>query len=206
MSNCQLDFALLDFGGVIAEEGFAAGMRAIAREAGRDEAEIWRAGLETVWASGYVHGRAPEAAFWALFKERTGIEGDEAKWRDFILSRFTVRPFMLDWTAKLTQTGIVTAILSDQTDWLDRLDAGQGFYKYFSRVFNSYNHGMTKQEPEFFRLALGQLGASPERSLFVDDNPGNVERARELGMRAILYVDRDGFERDLTALCPDVLG
>jgi putative hydrolase of the HAD superfamily len=206
MSQCRLDFALLDFGGVIAEEGFAAGMRAIAREARRDEAEIWGAGLHAVWDSGYVFGRAPETAFWALFKERTGISGDEAKWREYILSRFTVRPFMLHWTAKLAEKGIVTAILSDQTDWLDRLDAGQGFYKYFSRVFNSYDHGLTKREPEFFKLALRELNASPERALFVDDNPGNVERARELGMHAILYVDREGFERDLKALCPDVLG
>jgi putative hydrolase of the HAD superfamily len=205
MRNCQFDAALLDFGGVVAEEGFAAGVKAIASAAGRDPGEIWRVGLEAVWDSGYVYGRCLEGDFWKLFKARTGIEGDENRWREDILSLFVVRPFMRRFADRLRELGVVTAILSDQTDWLRLLDERHAFSRHFDKVFNSFDHAMTKQEPAFFSLALQELKLSPERTLFVDDNPGNVERARDLGMHAVLYTNREGFEADMARLCPIAL-
>ena len=205
MRNCQLDAVLLDFGGVVAEEGFAAGVRAIARAAGRDQDEIWQAGLEAVWDSGYVYGRGRESDFWKLFKARTGIEGDENRWREDILSLFVVRPWMREFADRLRELGVVTAILSDQTDWLGLLDERQGFFRHFDKVFNSFDHAMTKQEPAFFTLALRELRVDPGRTLFVDDNPGNVERARALGMLAVLYRDREGFYSEMMQLCPTAL-
>ena len=202
MQDCQLDAVLLDFGGVLAEEGFATGLKALALAHGRGEDEIWRAGLQAVWDSGYVHGRAREDEFWALFKKRTGLAGDEGVWREDILSRFEVRPWMLTVVDRLRDLGLVAALLSDQTDWLELLDSRQGFFKHFNEIFNSFDHGLTKQDSGFFRVALAELGAAPGRTLFVDDNAGNVERARALGLVAILYEDREGFERELARLCP----
>lgn len=205
MNDCPLDAVLLDFGGVVAEEGFAAGLKALARREGRDEREIWQAGLAAVWDSGYVTGGADEAAFWRLFKRRTGIEGDENAWREEIFTLFAVRPWMRDLAERFRAMGIVTAILSDQTDWLARLDGRQRFFRHFDKVYNSYDHGVTKLEQGFFLLALCDLGCKPERALFVDDNPGNVERARALGMHAIHYTDREAFEQDLARICPAAL-
>jgi len=107
---------------------------------------------------------------------------------------------------RLRAMGLTTAILSDQTDWLALLDSRQDFFRHFDVVLNSYHHGMTKQEPEFFLLALRETGLAPESTLFVDDNPGNVERARTLGLKAHLYVDREGFESEMALLCPGALG
>ena len=196
---------MLDFGGVIAEEGFTRGLKGLAQEYGRDPAGLWQTGLDAVWDSGYVTGKGSEADFWSLFKARTGLAGDENRWRENILSSFLVRPWMLDLTDRLRGLGLTVAILSDQTDWLDLLDARQGFARHFDRVFNSFSHGLTKKDPAFFRLALTGLGAAPGATLFVDDNAGNVERARSLGITAIVYETREGFEGDLRTLCPAAL-
>ena len=206
MPGCQIEAALLDFGGVIAEEGFAGGVKALAARHGHEPHALWQAGLKAVWDSGYVFGRADEAAFWALFKERTGIEGDSGIWREEILSRFVLRPWMLELADRLHGLGVRTAILSDQTDWLSLMDERHGFFKHFDKVYNSYNYAMSKLEPRFFLMALEDLGVRPERALFVDDNAGNVARARELGLTAILYEDRAGFEREFRAVCPEALG
>lgn len=205
MQSCPIDCLMLDFGGVLAEEGFTAGLMAIARSAGRDAHETWQAGLQAVWDSGYIVGRADEAGFWRLFKERTGIEGDAGLWREDILRQFAVRPWMVALTQAFKARGAVTAILSDQTDWLDRLNDGQDFFKYFDKVFNSYYWGRTKKEPAFFLEALQCLKVRPERCLFVDDNAGNVGRALELGIVGVHYQDRAGFEQDLARICPAVL-
>ena len=204
MPTPDIELVLLDFGGVLADEGFAEGLKEIARHAGRDEHDIWQAGLSAVWDSGYVTGRADEAAFWRLFKERTGLEGDETAWRERIWSLFAVRPFMRELTQALTARGLRAAILSDQTDWLACLDERQDFFKHFERVYNSYDWGLTKKEPAFFHKVLEDMGVTPARALFVDDNPGNVELARTLGLQAILYTDRQDFLRQARVFFPDL--
>ena len=206
MTACQLTTVLLDFGGVIAEEGFAVGIKSLAASLGADPHVLWQAGLSAVWDSGYVHGRGSEADFWALFKERTGVTGDEQAWREAILDGFVVRPWVLALVDRLRGLGVAVAILSDQTDWLERLDRRQRFTGHFDAVFNSYHHGMSKLEDAFFHLALRELAADPAATLFVDDNPVNVERAKALGMHAVLYETRQGLEQALQTLCPALAG
>jgi len=206
MTKSPYDVVFFDFGGVVAEEGFKEGLKALAREAGRDQVDVWQTGLKTVWDGGYVLGRADEAAFWTLFKERTGLSGDENHWRELIFSLFSVRPWMRDLADRMKSLGAATAILSDQTDWLPRLDESQRFYRHFDTVFNSYDHGLSKLEPEFFQLAMRTMRVGPDKSLFLDDNAGNVERARGLGMSAILYEDQNGFLEQLARLWPQAVG
>lgn len=206
MTHCRLTTVLLDFGGVIAEEGFAGGIKALAASLGQDPHALWQAGLQAVWDSGYVLGKGCEADFWALFKSRTGVDGDTAAWREIILKGFTVRPWMLSLADRLRGLGVTVAILSDQTDWLELLDRREAFSTHFDAVFNSYHYGMSKLEDAFFRLALAKLDADPARTLFVDDNPVNVARAKALGLHALLYETRQGLENALETLCPALAG
>ncbi len=180
---------LLDYGGVIAEEGFQQGLAAIARRCGMAPAALIRAGADAVYASGYVTGRGTEADFWRLLKSRTGIQGDPEAWRREILDRFRLRPRMLALVDELRARGLRVAILSDQTDWLDELEARDHFFHHFDRVFNSHHLGMGKRDPRTFRVAACRMGAAPGEVLFVDDSPGNVERARRAGLQALLFED-----------------
>lgn len=202
MTTCPYTCAFFDYGGVLAEEGFKHTLFAMAEQYGHDPHTLWMTSLKLIWETGYVMGKCDEAAFWSLFKTRTGLIGDEAAWRRAMEDAFVLRPFMLDVVDNLRRLGVRTAVLSDQTDWLAALDARQGFSKHFEKVFNSYHYGVTKQELAFFRTALSEMGVTARESLFVDDNAGNVERARSLGITAILYETRDGFERDLAGICP----
>ncbi len=57
----------------------------------------------------------------------------------------------------------------------------------FDAVIDSSQVGMRKPDPRIFSHALESLGSvAPERAAFLDDFPGNVAAARELGMHAIL--------------------
>ena len=53
----------------------------------------------------------------------TGVRGEDAYLRDQVLSRFVLRPAMIELVRALRRKGVITTILSDQTDWLDKLDA-----------------------------------------------------------------------------------
>jgi putative hydrolase of the HAD superfamily len=191
---------LFDFGGVLAEEGFSNGLEELAREQALPLKEMTEAGMGAVYDSGFVLGRGSEAGFWALLRERTGLRGDDAELTARILDGFIVRPWMLDLVAGLRAAGYLTGILSDQTDWLDRLDGKYHFYRLFDRIFNSYYTGKGKRDRSLFSDVAAELAMPVAEILFVDDNPGNVRRAVDAGMQAIHYVEQKAFIKQLNEL------
>lgn len=193
---------LFDYGGVLAHEGFFHGLAAVAGELGLDADEARQAGYDCIWGVGYVLGSGTERDFWDAFKHRLGISADEDWMRRTILSRFILRPWMLDLVRFLRGQGLVTGILSDQTDWLARLDARDGFFHLFDHVMNSYHYGLSKKETAYFELAAGVLGLDPADIVFIDDVEGNVSRARQVGFQAVLYVDKPQFEATARELFP----
>jgi len=195
--NEAIEAVAFDFGGVLAEEGFREGLQAIARLNGLDEQQFFEMATATVYTTGYVTGRADEHSFWQALRRRTGISGRDEELRAEILKRFILRPWILRIVRELRSRGYVVAILSDQTQWLDELDTEYHFFKEFDRIFNSYHSGKGKKDPSFFRDVAAELGIPPSKVLFIDDNPGNVERAGLQGLRTIQYKNRESFEKEI---------
>jgi putative hydrolase of the HAD superfamily len=184
-SVLALRAVLFDFGGVLAEEGFRAGLHTIARLNGLDPEIVHRRGIDAVYESGYVTGMASEADFWRLMRSRFRLNEADAELTDIILDRFTLRPEMIDLVRDLRGRGLTCAILSDQTDWLDRLNRRDGFYREFDRVYCSYRLGKSKREASLFDEVVADLRVRPAEAVFLDDDPGNVDRARSRGLKAI---------------------
>jgi putative hydrolase of the HAD superfamily len=82
---------------------------------------------------------------------------------------------MLDLVRRLRARRYITGILSDQTDWLDQLDARYHFPELFDHVFTSFRLGKGKRDPSLF-----------DSVLFIDDDRGNVARACSRGLRSHL--------------------
>lgn len=191
---------LFDFGGVIAEEGFCEGLKALAKAHGLNEENMFEAGMDAVYDSVWVMGRGSEAGFWRLMEENTGLRGNPDTMREFILQRFVIRPTMLEVVDRLREQGYVVGLLSDQTEWLDELDRRHQIYHHFDRLYISYRFGKGKRDPSLFDDIAADLALPPSSILFIDDNPGNVERAREKGWQALLFIDEAGLRRQLETL------
>jgi putative hydrolase of the HAD superfamily len=194
--------ALFDFGGVVAEEGFRNGLIALAREQGLDAAEMPRQGADAVYDSGFVVGQGSAADFWALLRQRTGLQGEDTELTRRILDGFVVRPWMIEHVRRLGRRGIVTGILSDQTHWLDELDRRDHFFGEFRRVYNSFHLGKGKRDASLFSDVAEDLRLAASAVLFIDDDAGNVRRARDAGFRTIHYTDRQSFEGALSVVLP----
>lgn len=199
-----VDAVIFDFGGVLAEEGFFAGFRHIAELHGMDPGGLAETAVDVIRGGGFVEGRTSEEDFWEEFKARTGIVLSDAELRQEILSRFTLRPWMFDYVDKLRGAGYKVAVLSDQTNWLEELDAIHGIYGRFDLVLNSFRIGKTKKDPSLFDETVGALGFDPERVLFVDDFDGHIRRADSRGLKTIHYTGRESFERQFKKYCPDI--
>jgi FMN phosphatase YigB (HAD superfamily) len=202
LKACGIDAVLFDFGGVLAEEGFAKGLHAIARRNGLNADEFFQRAREIIYSTGYIVGKSSEAAYWQAIREKFGITGTDSDLRTEILTRFVLRPFMFDIVSRLKNAGSKVAILSDQTNWLDELDARLDFFKSFDAVYNSYHLGKSKTEVSQFTDIVSLIHNRPDRVLFIDDDEANCARARSAGLHAIRYAGFDAFLNDLRQYCP----
>jgi epoxide hydrolase-like predicted phosphatase len=84
----------------------------------------------------------------------------------------------------------------DLSRWLDEW----GLLNLFDVVFCSGDEGIKKPDPAAFEITLERLGVAPGEAVFIDDAPGNVEVARSLGMRAILFTTAEALEKELNTV------
>lgn len=195
-----ISVVMLDFGGVYAEEGFREGLRAIAEKSGLDPEEFFDTVRELVYSCGYTTGRIDEAGFWDLVRSETPVKMDDAELRAEILSRFRVRPEMTGFVESVRSRGFTTAMLTDQTNWIEELEAEEPFFHLFDHVFNSYHLHLSKRSTGVFPFVCSKMGVAPGEVLFADDSAGHVERAGKMGLVTILYSDFDSFREEAEAL------
>jgi putative hydrolase of the HAD superfamily len=193
----DIKVVLFDFGGVIAEEGFWTGLRAIGAENGLDPDVFFRTVEALIYETGYLTGKADEALFWNAVKSKTGIRGTDAELRNEILNRFAIRPDMIASVDLLKSKGLIVAMLSDQTDWLDEIDRQTALFRHFDTVFNSFRLHKSKRDASVFGDVCSVLGVKPEETLFVDDNINHIERAQGQGLLTIHFVDRDDYDKQI---------
>ena len=94
---------------------------------------------------------------------------------------------MVERTRRLRADGVRTALVTNNVR-----EFGDGWRslvpvdELFDVVIDSSHAGVRKPDPRIFQLALDALGVSADRSLFLDDFPGNVAAAGAIGMHGIL--------------------
>jgi putative hydrolase of the HAD superfamily len=199
-----IESVLFDFGGVLSEEGFKNGLQAIARLNGLYEENFVRTANDVVHKCGYVIGKVPESTYWEILRETTGIRGDDRHLRNEILSRFSLREWMIDTVKRLKALKVRVGILSDQTNWLDELDARDKFFRLFDYVFNSYHMGKSKKDPNHFKDVVRIIKIEIHKVLFIDDDSGNCERAKQAGLKVINYRDRKLFLEEIAGYFPRI--
>lgn len=193
----MLKALLFDFGGVLAEEGFQEGLKAIGKNNGLDPDRFFTLADDLIFESGYLTGRADETAYWNELRERTGIGGSNGELREELLKRFVLRPGMIAAVDRLRSRGFLVAMLSDQTNWLDELDRETFLSRHFDRVFNSFKLHKSKRDASIFQDVCRDLGVKTGEALFIDDNIDHIRRAEGAGLHAIHFTTFDDFEKQL---------
>jgi putative hydrolase of the HAD superfamily len=133
-------------------------------------------------------GRLTEAEFEPRFAEMLGVERSQGL-IDRLFAGMQPDEPMLAAVAAAQRAGVRTGLLSNS--W------GQGRYDrsrfdtLFDAVVISGEVGMRKPDPRIYGLAAERLGLPPERCVFVDDLPGNLKPAREIGMATVAHRDAD---------------
>ena len=156
------------------------------------------------WADrhAYDEGKLTGLGFWQKLVRDAGLSLPDSTIEE--LNRWdarmwtTVDPAMLAWQRQLKQDGILTAVLSNIGDSVhESLEREFDWLADFDALVWSYQLRVAKPEPAIFHYALKQLGTSAAETLFIDDKPANVEAARALGMKALVYTGLTKLRFDL---------
>lgn len=72
------------------------------------------------------------------------------------------------------------------------------FDSYFERAYYSHEMGARKPEARIYQHLINEHGLPASRTLFLDDNPDNVEGARQTGLVARLHVSNSSLPARFT--------
>jgi putative hydrolase of the HAD superfamily len=98
---------------------------------------------------------------------------------------------MWDLATDAHAEGIRTAILSNGVpEVMARVARERPLDTIFDAVIVSCEVGCAKPDAEIYRLTLERLGVEAAEALFVDDRSENIDAARALGLRTVLFDTR----------------
>ena len=122
---------------------------------------------------------------------RTGLQaGDVHSLMAAIPPHLAPIPGTLDWLHRLSESGVPLYFLSNMPrPYADYLLREHAFLSRFLAGVFSCDVQQIKPNADIFETAAARFGVQPERTVFIDDNPHNIQTARSLGWRAVQFVD-----------------
>lgn len=83
------------------------------------------------------------------------------------------------------RTGILTNDMRDfnEPGWSDRVE----FVQRVDAVIDGSITGVLKPDPRAYRIAVDTLGVAPQSTLFIDDQPFNIEGAQAIGLQTVWF-------------------
>ncbi len=146
-------------------------------------------------------GRGPDEAIWRYVGRKYGLRPDEqAQLREDFWSGDGPNGVLVEFLSRLRPRH-KTGILSNAWPEMRDLNVNRfGLGNVVDVTVYSFEVGVLKPAPRSYRCVLEKLGVRAREAVFVDDTVRNIEGAREVGMRTVLFQDTDQTIADLTVL------
>lgn len=109
--------------------------------------------------------------------------------------------YSVEWVRKFRKKGYQTYILSNYSRrGFEMTRQELPFVEDMDGVLFSYEVKLVKPEPEIYQTLLEKFQLKPEECVFLDDNEKNIIAAREAGIHAIHFKNKEQAEAELEKL------
>lgn len=113
----------------------------------------------------------------------------------------TIRAFAVDLIKKIKEIGFKPYYLSNYSKKaFDECSDSLAFMDFMEGGVLSFQARLTKPNPEMYKLFLEKFNLNAEECVFVDDTAENVEVAKTLGFKGIVYESYDETIKQLAEL------
>jgi putative hydrolase of the HAD superfamily len=181
----------IDFGGVIVRTEDKEPRRREAERLGLTVRDLEKIIFESESSKMASMGEIPEAAHWQAVAEALHVSRAEA---DKITAEFfagdRADQTLLNFLRSLRPECKV-CLVSNAWSGLREYITLNEFGDVFDYMVISAEVGLMKPDPRIYHLALEEVNALPEESVFLDDMPANVDGARAVGMSGIHFTQPD---------------
>jgi putative hydrolase of the HAD superfamily len=142
-------------------------------------------------------GQATAADVWDDLARGLGLSAPD---RDQLAADFfsgdRLDATLMEYIAVL-RARVRTGLISNAWAGIRQVLGDGGGETTFHEMIISAEVGLAKPDPAIFQLALARLNVPAAAAIFVDDVPANLEAARAIGMRPILF---NGTRRTIEAV------
>ena len=177
----------IDFGGVLVRTEDKGPRTRQAELLGMTYRDLEKIVFETESSRRASIGEIPEEAHWQAVAERLRLPRDEAqKVIDEFFAGDRTDRIWLDFLRGLRPERKV-CLISNAWSGLRAYITKEGFADVFDHMIISAEVGVMKPDARIYRLALEELQARPDESVFLDDMLPNVEAACAVGMAGIHF-------------------
>ncbi|HVB94650.1 MAG TPA: HAD-IA family hydrolase [Acidimicrobiales bacterium] len=179
-----VEMVLFDLGGVLLQLGGVRSMRELSGIAGDDE--LWNRWLSCPWVRSFESGACSHEAFARGVVDDWGLSISPAAF----LEEFRTWPTGPLPGAEALVTEVMARVPAgcfsntNVLHWNDHL-AGWPLVGLFEIRFLSFEIGFLKPDRRAFDYVAGEVGTSPGRVLFLDDNTANINGAVAAGFSAL---------------------
>ena len=185
---------IVDFGGVLTTP-LEDAMAHFAETQGIELQDLVRVALAAYHGEGddlvvrFEKGAIPDAEFALAFAQRlseaSGREVEAEGLLHRLLGSLRLEEEMFEMLRRARGAGIKTALLSNS--WGLELYPRDLLAETCDVVVISGEVGMRKPDADIFTFTTEKLGLDPEVCIFVDDHPGHLKTAAEVGMKTVLH-------------------
>lgn len=94
----------------------------------------------------------------------------------------------------------IAALTNNIKEWFSSHKKRFKLNKYFDVIITSFDTGLAKPNKKIYFLILKKLKLKPNECLFIDDYHKNINTAKKLGMKTILYRNFKQFKTDFNKI------
>jgi HAD superfamily hydrolase (TIGR01509 family) len=144
-------------------------------------------------------GEISVAMHWEAVRKALGLQpGDMPSFLQQFWSADDVNWRLLDYIRSLRPRFKVGLLSNAWDDLRKTLHDRWNIDGLFDELIISAEVKLVKPDPRIFQLATDRLKALPDETIFIDDIAENVESARLVGLKGILYQDFDQVMAEIT--------
>lgn len=133
--------------------------------------------------------------FWKEFSRRSGIEV-KTDWLHWIFHP-SVNEEIRSLVGELRRSGnrVVCGTNTIESHYRNHVENGD--YALFDQTYASWLMGVSKPDPDFWRIILTAEDVDAKDAVFIDDRQENVDAAAGLGIRAIRFRSAGELRKEL---------
>ncbi|MBI2547689.1 MAG: HAD-IA family hydrolase [Candidatus Aenigmarchaeota archaeon] len=144
------------------------------------------------------YGRVSEEEFWKQFIASTSLNVTVEQMK--IAVRKVLKPYLqvLDLVKSLKKNYKLCILSNFTKEWAEYLIDQYKLTEIFNEMFWSFQKGIKKPLPESYLQITEKFKMRPEECLFIDDKERNINGARSIGMKTILYTNLENLKKKLS--------